>query len=53
MEDVNDIFAKTRVVAEGLRDVLLRDDCTIDDVKRAAEPFDDIECELERLLIDG
>lgn len=53
MSDVDDVFAKTRTAAEGMRDVLLRDDCTPADVKQAAESFDSIEDELERLLRDG
>lgn len=53
MDDVNRVFDKTRTAAEKLQDVLAKDDSTLDDVKRAAGPFDDIEAELERLLKDG
>lgn len=53
MSDVSEIVERTRDAARVLEGVLMRDGVTRDEVKKAAEPFDTIESELERLLNDG
>lgn len=53
MSDAGEAVERAREAAKALRDVLVRDGVTGDEIKKAAEPFDQIESELERLINDG
>ncbi len=50
--DAQEIIGNARRAALDLEQVLLKEGVTGEDVKRAAEPFDDIESEIVRLLED-
>ena len=53
MGEAEDVIASAVETAHAIKRVLETDGATVDDLKKAAMPFDHIEKEIERLLADG
>lgn len=53
MSKPEDVIASAVETAKAIKTVLEMPGVTVDDVKKAAKPLDDIEKDIERLLADG